>query len=142
MRTVLPLMQAQAYGRIVNVSSGAAARPIPGWSAYCAAKAGLDMFTQVVALEVQDSNIRVNALYPGLVDTDMQADIRSVDTSESGLDYTYWHEAFEEGRLLAPADVARMIYWIVGPWGRNANGQIFKAGDAAWLAQVAQDIPK
>ncbi|MCB0047162.1 MAG: SDR family oxidoreductase [Caldilineaceae bacterium] len=139
-RTVLPLMQAQNYGRILNISSGAAARPIPGWGAYCAAKAGLDMLTRVVAEELRGADICINALYPGLVNTEMQADIRSVDTSESSLDFSYWQDAFEQNKLLAPDDVARMIYWIVGPWGRAASGQIFKAGDETWHAQVAQDI--
>ena len=140
-RTVLPLMQAQEYGRVLNISSGAAARPIPGWSAYCAAKAGLDMFTRVAAEELAESNIRINAFYPGLVDTEMQAEIRDVDTSESGLDFSYWLEAHEEGRLAAPDDVARMIYWIVGPWGRAYNGQIFTTKDEAWRAQVDRDVP-
>jgi NAD(P)-dependent dehydrogenase (short-subunit alcohol dehydrogenase family) len=140
-RTVLPLMQHQNYGRIVNVSSGAAARPIPGWGAYCASKAGLDMFTKVAALEVAKYNITVNALYPGLVDTEMQAAIRSVDTSESDLDFGYWQEAYEEERLTPPHEVARLIYWLVGPWSRGRNGEIFRAGDSEWLRQVNQDAP-
>ncbi len=138
-RTVLPLMQHQGYGRILNVSGGAAARPIPGWGAYCAAKAGLDMFTKVTALEVAKSNITVNALYPGLVDTEMQAAIRSVDTSESDLTFGYWHDAHEDGRLAPPAAVASMIYWLVGPWSRKRSGEIFTSKDAAWRAQVKQD---
>jgi len=140
-RTVLPLMLHQNYGRILNVSSGAAARPIPGWGAYCAAKAGLDMFTEVVALEVAKSNITVNALYPGLVDTEMQAAIRSVDTSESDLDFDYWHDAYQDGRLSSPEDIARMIYWLVGPWSRDRSGEIFKSSDSAWRDQVDQDAP-
>ena len=139
-RTVLPLMQAQEYGRILNISSGAAARPIAGWSAYCAAKAGLDMFTRVAAQELAESNIRVNALYPGLVDTEMQAEIRDVDTSESTLDFSPWVDAHVEGRLTAPADIARMIYWIVGPWGRAFNGHIFTTKDDDWRRRVDQDL--
>jgi NAD(P)-dependent dehydrogenase (short-subunit alcohol dehydrogenase family) len=50
-RNVLPVMLEQRYGRILNISSGAAATPVFGGSAYCAAKAGLDMFARVLALE-------------------------------------------------------------------------------------------
>ncbi|MEZ4582211.1 MAG: NADP-dependent isocitrate dehydrogenase [Caldilineaceae bacterium] len=64
MRTVLPVIQAQGYGRIVNVSSGAATHPVARVGAYCAAKAGLDMLTKTAALGVT-APITVNALHPG-----------------------------------------------------------------------------
>ena len=48
---VLPRMIEAGSGTIVNVSSGAAIRPLEGWSAYCAAKAGLAMLTRAIALE-------------------------------------------------------------------------------------------
>ncbi len=80
-RNVLSLMHDQDYGRILNVSSDAAFTPVSGASAYCAAKSGLDMFTRVLAQELAGSRVTVNTLYPGHVDTAMQEDIRSVDTS-------------------------------------------------------------
>lgn len=140
-RTVLPVMQAQGYGRILNISSGAATRPIPGWSAYCAAKAGLDMFTRATALEQQGTGVTVNGLYPGMVNTDMQEDIRSVDTADSQLDFGRFQQAFDQGQLTAPAEVARLIYWLVGPWSRDRNGDIFRAGDQEWIRQVHGDVP-
>lgn len=63
-------------GVIVNVSSGAAQRPMEGWSAYCAGKAGLAMLTQSIALEYPPEEVRVYGYAPGTVDTDMQAVIR------------------------------------------------------------------
>src|SRR4029453_4174422 len=96
--SVLPTMIEQRYGRIVNVSSGLGSTAIlTGFSAYGAAKAGLDQFTRILAHEVKTSGITVNGLYPGMVDTDMQADIRSVDTSESNVDLTLFDEAAEAG---------------------------------------------
>ena len=94
---VLPIMVDQGYGRILNITSDAAMRPIAGMSAYCAAQAGLEMWTRVVAQEAACSGVRINCLNPGSVDTDMQGDIRSVDTGESNLDFAEWRRAFERG---------------------------------------------
>ena len=139
-RNVLPLMVDQGYGRILNISSDAAFTPVSGASAYCAAKAGLDMFTRVLALEVAGSGVAVNSLYPGHVDTAMQEDIRSVDTTGSRLDTTWFHEIHARGELSAPTSVADLVYWLVGPWSRDRNGEFFNAGDAAWVAQVGRDL--
>lgn len=56
-------------GSIINIASLNARQPAEGMSAYCAAKAGVEMFTKVAAMELGPSGIRVNALAPGLVDT-------------------------------------------------------------------------
>ena len=76
-RAVLPDMLAKGGGTIVNVSSGAAYRPLEGWSSYCAAKAGLAMMTQSIALETAGSGIRIFGFAPGTIDTDMQVKIRA-----------------------------------------------------------------
>ena len=64
-------------GSLVNVSSGAARSPYRGWAAYCASKAAVEMLTEVVGLEEADSGLVAYAVAPGVVDTDMQALIRS-----------------------------------------------------------------
>ena len=74
---VLPGMLAAGRGTIINVSSGAAHRPLPGWSAYCAAKAGLAMLTRSLAADYAERGIRVFGFAPGIVDTDMQSTIRA-----------------------------------------------------------------
>ena len=77
----LYLMQAavkalrRSHGRIINVSSGAAQRPLEGLSAYCTAKAGLTHLTQVIAAE--EPEITSLAVRPGVVDTAMQTVLRS-----------------------------------------------------------------
>ena len=76
-RAVLPGMVAAGRGRIINLSSGAAHRPLEGWSAYCAAKAGLAMLTRSLALEYGEQGIRAFGFSPGVVDTGMQAEIRA-----------------------------------------------------------------
>jgi NAD(P)-dependent dehydrogenase (short-subunit alcohol dehydrogenase family) len=76
-RAVLPHMVRAGRGVIVNLSSGAAHRPLEGWTAYCAGKAGLAMLTRSLALEYGEQGVRVVGFAPGLVDTGMQAEIRA-----------------------------------------------------------------
>lgn len=64
-------------GVLINISSGAALNGYAGWSAYCASKAAIDRFSEALALEEADQGIRVHAVAPGVVDTGMQALIRS-----------------------------------------------------------------
>ena len=73
----LPGMLAAGRGRIINLSSGAAHRPMEGWSAYCAAKAGLAMLTRSLHLEYAQNGILAFGLAPGLVDTRMHDGIRA-----------------------------------------------------------------
>ena len=76
-RAVLGGMLKGGGGTIVNVSSGAAHRPLEAWSAYCAGKAGLAMVTSAIALETAGRGIRVFGFSPGTIDTDMQVKIRA-----------------------------------------------------------------
>jgi len=64
-------------GTIINVSSGAAYRPLEGWSAYCTGKAGLAMMTRAIKLETEGKGIRIFGFSPGTIDTDMQVKIRA-----------------------------------------------------------------
>ena len=75
-QAALPALLAQS-GVIVNISSGAASRPLEGWSAYCAGKAGLAMLTRSLELEYGPAGLRAYGLRPGVVDTAMQAIIRA-----------------------------------------------------------------
>lgn len=76
-RAVIDGMIREGGGTIVNVSSGAAHRPLEGWSAYCAGKAGFAMVTRSIALETAGQGIRVFGFSPGTIDTDMQVQIRA-----------------------------------------------------------------
>jgi 3-oxoacyl-[acyl-carrier protein] reductase len=64
-KQVLPQMKKQKTGSIINISSGAGVRGVPGKSAYAASKHALEGFTKSLAGEVKDLNIRVNSLAPG-----------------------------------------------------------------------------
>ena len=95
---------------IVNVSSGAANRPIYGWSAYCSSKAGLDMFTKAVGVEQQDEKnpVTVISFSPGVMDTDMQERIRQSD-KEDFADVNQFIEYNDNGMLRSPDLVASKL---------------------------------
>lgn len=110
MRAAIPALRETA-GRIVNISSGAATKAIRGWSAYCAAKAGLTHLTEVVAVE--EPSITLIALRPGVVDTDMQAVIRREGPGVMDPDkVTYFEALKQEGRLEPPWVPARSAAWL------------------------------
>lgn len=96
--------------RIINISSGAARRPIFGWGAYCAAKAGLDMASRVVALEAQARGmaVEVSSLAPGVIDTSMQETVRSASV-EAFADVERFRAMKAEGVLRPAHDVAADI---------------------------------
>lgn len=92
--------QAGIERRILNISSGAGRNPVPGWGVYCATKAAVDMYTQVLARE-QDS-VRAVSLAPGIIDTAMQQVIRSTDRRD--FPSVEQFVAFHEKGHLASAD--------------------------------------
>lgn len=89
--TVAPLLLASSFialtknwkakKHIINISSGAAHKPYYGWTVYCATKAAIDMMTKTIALEQEavENGVKIIAVYPGVVDTEMQAKIRKSD---------------------------------------------------------------
>ncbi|WP_321367167.1 SDR family oxidoreductase [uncultured Celeribacter sp.] len=77
MRRVVPTMVARGSGTVLTISSGAAHRPVEGWSAYCSSKAGAAMLTSMLDLEERANGIRVMGLSPGTVATQMQRDIKA-----------------------------------------------------------------
>ena len=96
--------------RVVNISSGAGRRPISGWSAYCAAKAGLDMASRVAALEARSRGLAVEvaSLAPGVIDTGMQGKVRGASQADFA-DVERFRRMKAEGQLRPAADVAADI---------------------------------
>jgi 3-oxoacyl-[acyl-carrier protein] reductase len=127
-RAVLPGMLASGGGTIVNVSSGAAIRPLEGWSAYCSAKAGLHMLTRAVALETARKGIRVFGFQPGTTDTDMQVLIRA-----SGVNPI---SQIPRGNLTPVAHPAAAIVYLCTPAADDLNGQEFSLRDEGFLKRL------
>jgi benzil reductase ((S)-benzoin forming) len=94
--------------RVLNISSGAGRNPTPGWGVYCATKAALDMYTRVARQEQGETGARLVSLAPGVVDTDMQATIRSSDPSAFPA-LSRFQDMHATGKLATPLNVATRI---------------------------------
>jgi 3-oxoacyl-[acyl-carrier protein] reductase len=125
-RAVIPGMVARRTGSIVNVSSLTAMRGVAGQASYGAAKAGLIGMTKSLARELGRRNIRVNAVVPGLVMTEMVA-----DTPPDRLAALRAIEALPSGTH--PEDVAGLIVFLLSDAGRALTGQaiLVDAGSTA-----------
>ena len=96
---------------LINIGSGAANKAIASWSAYCATKSGLDMFTEVIA-EEKHKNLTIFSIHPGVVDTNMQKKIRESDAEffpirQQFIDY------YSKNELFSADFVAQKIYQII-----------------------------
>lgn len=70
-RTLDPLLRTAREARAVFVTSLLAQKPMAYWGPYCASKAALDAFVKVYAAETKETNMKINAVHPGIVDTAM-----------------------------------------------------------------------
>lgn len=109
-RAALPWLR-KSGGRVVNVSSGAAVNAVEGWSAYCAAKAALTQFTNVLAAE--ESGITAVSVRPGVVDTAMQSVIRKTGDAGMTSEKVYYFKGLKADGALEPVHVpGRVIAWL------------------------------
>jgi NAD(P)-dependent dehydrogenase (short-subunit alcohol dehydrogenase family) len=112
-------------GRICNVSSQAGKRGFPLIGAYCAAKAGVILMTQSMALELGPSGIAVNAVCPGTVDTDLLNPGGMFETmlgGAEGLD-RYLEREIPLRRLQTAEEIAATIGWLLSDAARALTGE-------------------
>ncbi|AEG92287.1 dehydrogenases with different specificities (related to short-chain alcohol dehydrogenases)-like protein [Ramlibacter tataouinensis TTB310] len=103
--------------RLLNISSGLGRRAMASQAVYCAAKAGMDHFSRCVALEQaqQANGARVCSLAPGVIDTDMQVQLRSADASRFP-DIGAFQGMKQQGALSTPDDAAaRVLAFLARP---------------------------
>lgn len=100
----------QVPRKVLNISSGLGRRAMASSASYCAAKAGIDHFTRCLALEeaLLPHGARVCSLAPGVIDTDMQLQLRSADANQFP-DQSGFAALKEKGQLSSPADAARRL---------------------------------
>lgn len=104
----------ESQGNIVNVSSVAGLRAFPGILAYCVSKAAVDQLTRCLALEVADKGVRVNAVNPGVVVTNLHLEAGMAEEN-----YAAFLERSQTthplGRVGRPEEVADLIYFLASP---------------------------
>ena len=104
------LKQQLVGGRVLHVGSGAAYFPVAGWAPYCVSKAGLAMLTKCWQLECPE--IAFASVMPGIIDTDMQAQIRA-STSMQQDKYEFFLNLKKNHQLLSVQQVASYLTWLL-----------------------------
>lgn len=115
-------------GVLVSISSLNGRQPAVGMSAYCAAKAGLSMLTQVAALELGPRGIRVNAVAPGFVHTPLTAPAASIP----GVVEEYV-ENTALGRAGTPEDIAEAVRYLCSPASSWLTGEVLDLNGGAHM---------
>jgi 3-oxoacyl-[acyl-carrier protein] reductase len=119
------MVAAGTGGRICNVSSQAGKRAFPFLGAYCAAKAGVILLTQTMAVELGPQGIAVNAVCPGTVDTDLinkDAMFEQLMGGPDGL-AAYIAREIPLGRLQSAEEIASAICWLLSDGARGVTGE-------------------
>lgn len=112
----------------VTVTSGAATRPVYGWSAYCSTKASINMYTKTVALEQSElkTGHKVFAFSPGIMDTAMQETIRS-SSREAFIEVDTFKQYKEDHQLKNPRHIGSILVDILTDETNIENGKIYNA---------------
>jgi 3-oxoacyl-[acyl-carrier protein] reductase len=109
-RALGPMLRAR-FGRVVNVSSVSAERPLPGQLSYAASKAGLEAMTRTAAVEVARRGVTVNAIAPGLIETDFTADMNPL-----------WTQGIPLKRAGSTEEVAACVRFLASPAASYVTG--------------------
>jgi len=96
-RNVVPHMIRNNFGRIINISGGGAAKPMPMYSAYSASKAAVVRFTETIALELEKYNITANAIAPGFIATDIHNETIEAEEKLAGEFYHQTQSKLSQG---------------------------------------------
>ena len=117
-RAVIPHMIERGTGRVINIASIAGKEGNPNMVPYSTAKAGVIGLTKALAKEVAHKDILVNAITPGLIETDMVGDLTPEQVK-------YVIERMPMGRLGRPEEVAAMVHWLASDEASFSNGAVF-----------------
>ncbi|TIU35150.1 MAG: SDR family oxidoreductase, partial [Mesorhizobium sp.] len=115
---VLPVMRKAARGRIVNMGSLAGKEGLPNLAAYSAASGGIIAFTKALSREVCDTDIRVNCVAPGPIDTDLIRRLGNEVVSDMV-------GASPLKRLGAVEEVAALVLWLCSDAASFNTGAVF-----------------
>lgn len=133
----LPYFDAKEDGfrQIVIISSILARLGVPGYSAYCASKAGLLGLTRSWAAELAAQNILVNAICPGWVNTAMAREGLTDMSENTGKDYDTVHQEQMAqvllGKMSEPEEIAEFIAYLISPQQTSITGQTIDINNGA-----------
>lgn len=116
-QVIRPMMKAKS-GSIINLSSVVGVKGNPGQSAYAASKAGIIGFTKSIAQELGSRNIRVNAIAPGFIETDMTHYLNDGDGGGK------WFEKIPMQRFGKPEEVANVALFLASDMSSYVTGQV------------------
>lgn len=122
-RAAVPHLKGRPGAAILNVSSVTGRRPYPNLAPYCVAKAGLDMLTKCLALEMAPHGVRVNAINPGVVRTNLHTATNTVPDYEAFLARS--RETHPLGFVGEPRDAAELVAFLVSDRARWITGGLF-----------------
>ena len=127
LKYVLPVMIAQGKGAVVNMASVAGTVGAPGLAAYSASKHAVISLTRTAAGEVGKQGVRVNAVCPGPIDTDLMASLHAgINPDDPAAVKAFNVGRNPMGRYGEPVEVARVIAFLASDDASYVNG-------AAWL---------
>ena len=130
MKYELPHMLAAGRGVIINNASVSAEVGFATIAPYSASKHAIASLTKVAALEYAGTNIRVNALAPGAVDTPM---LRRASEA-FGTTYEQMAQDYPVKRIVAPQEISQVVMWLASPGASAVHGADIDAS-AGYLAQ-------
>ncbi len=131
------MVKRRIRGRIITISSGAAQSGRPGAAHYCASKAGVVMFTKVMALELARHRINVNSIAPGFVEVEGEVSPLSRDYVRTITRSIPW------GRPGRPEDIANAALFLASPLAEYITGDVLpvNGGSAAGRAHLPLSTP-
>jgi 3-oxoacyl-[acyl-carrier protein] reductase len=126
-RAAVPIFREQAYGKIVNVTSINGIRGKFGQANYAASKGGIIAFTKTLARELGNKNINVNAVAPGLIETEMVAKMDEEAKKRSLSEILM-------GRLGQPDEIANVVAFFCSDASRHVTGQVLNVDGGQLVA--------
>ncbi|MCB5410767.1 SDR family NAD(P)-dependent oxidoreductase [Pseudogemmobacter faecipullorum] len=121
-RAFEPFLRASGRASIVNLSSGAGLVPLKHRSAYSASKAGLQMFSKSLAMELAEAGIRVNCVCPGAVETPLFRSSIGSDEAEAVARLEAVRARYALQRIADPDEIAAAILWLLSDEASYVTG--------------------